>query len=759
MSEKKFIGHIGRTVMDTDYKYEVTEKHPENSPNVLYILLDDLGFSNLGCYGSNIDTPNIDRLAEEGLRYNNFHTTAICSATRASLLTGANHHAVGINALVETATGCPNGIGHINSNYGTIAEILREHEYSTFAAGKWHLANANETTSAGPFDNWPLGKGFEKYYGFLQGQMDQWNPILARDNGLVEKPDIGEEYHLSVDITNNAIDFISTQKNAYPSKPFFLYIAYGAMHSPHHAPREYINRYKGRFDEGWDKIREKWFENQKRLGVIPEDAELTERNEYVKAWDDLNDNQKKLFSRYMEAFGGFLEHTDEQIGRIIDYLRDINQLDNTIVVFLSDNGSSAEGGQEGRYNIFKGMDITSLSNEVEIGIENFDKIGTEDALNHYPIGWAHAGNTPFPWYKTYVHSGGVKDPLIIRYPREIKIPNEVRGQYHHVSDITPTVLDIIGIKKPKYIKGISQKEFQGTSIKYTFNNKEAKNKKRVQYYEILGNRGIWKDGWKAVVNHTFSETYADDVWELYHTENDYSEAHNVAEKYPEKLRELQDEFLIEAGKNGVFPLLPGSFHASADKLESFLKKYRIIPEVHREYNHIYKSFDLVDAISIDKNSFTIKADIFREDKNVDGVIFTNGDRFGGFVLYVYENKLKYVFNYQNEKRFVITSNKDLSVGKVTAELRFKFISYSKEKAPYAIATLYQNGENIGEIVVDKFNYMTGIRTTIGANKYTPVATDYKVPFEFKGKIEKLQIHAAASTVSTEEEIAKFFGED
>ena len=345
MSEKKFTGHIGRTVADTDYRYEIIEKHPKGSPNVVYILLDDLGFAGLGCYGSNIKTPNIDRLAAEGLRYNNFHTTAICSATRASLLTGANHHAVGVGSLIEMKNGCENSTGHIDPAYGTIAEILKEHDYATYLSGKWHLSSQH--SPSGPYNNWPLGKGFDRYYGFLLPETDHYHPHLVRDNTYVEQPKSSVEgYHLTEDITDNAIDFIFQHHNSFPEQPFFLYLAYGAVHAPHHAPKEYIDKYKGRFDKGWDEIRKQWFENQKKIGIIPESAELTDRAPFVEAWDDLEDDRKKLYARYMETFAGTLEYTDHQIGRFIGYLESIDQLDNTIIVLLSDNGASAEGGKE-----------------------------------------------------------------------------------------------------------------------------------------------------------------------------------------------------------------------------------------------------------------------------------------------------------------------------------------------------------------------------------------------------------------------------
>lgn len=478
MGEKrKFVGTIGRTVKDTEYQYQtIPSKTPEGAPNVIYIVLDDLGFAQLGCYGSNIHTPNIDRLAKEGLRYNNFHTTAICLATRASLLTGANHHSVGCCATIEMITGCPNGEGELDKSYGTLAEILKEYDYDTFACGKWHLTSMGELNQAGPFDSWPLGRGFDRYYGFLHAMMNQFNPILVQDHTFVEQPKKAEEgYHFSEDITDHAIEYICTQKNARPDTPFFLYLAYGAMHAPHHAPKAYIDKYKGKFDEGWDVLREKWFENQKKLGIIPQDAELNPRNAYVPAWDSLSDDQKKVNARYMEAFAGMLEHTDAQIGRVIDYLEKLGERDHTLIVFLSDNGASPEGGPQGRLNMNQACNILSQDDTTEEALEHLEDIGGPYTQNHYPVGWANLGNTPFQWYKTWVHSGGVKDPMIVFYPERVKDKGGIRSQYHHVIDITPTVLDVIGIEKPQVIKGIPQKEFHGKSFQYTkagFKNRE-----------------------------------------------------------------------------------------------------------------------------------------------------------------------------------------------------------------------------------------------------------------------------------------------
>lgn len=751
MPKTTYEGYIGRTTLDTDLR--PIPRPPEPSrPNVIYIVLDDMGFSHLGCYGSSIATPNIDKLASRGLRYNNFHTTAICSATRASLLTGANHHAVGVNALVESFTvpGSPNSIGHIDNHYGTTAEILKEHGYATFAVGKWHLADMAARTQSGPFDQWPLARGFDKYYGFLHGKMDQFHPDLVRDNTPVSQPKASQDgYHVSEDFTDNAIDYIGSHVNAYPQQPFFLYLAYGAMHSPHHAPQEYSDQYKGQFDAGWDVIRQQWYENQKRLGVIPEGAELTPRNAFAQEWESLPPDEKKLYARYMEVFAGFLTHTDAQIGRVIDFLEKFDVLDNTLIVFLSDNGASAEGGQSGRFNENFRNILAAEEGDVRVGLENIELIGTEHAHNHYPLGWANAGNTPFPWYKAFVHSGGVKDPLIVHYPAAITDPGAVRGQYHHVSDITPTVLDVIGLSKPESIKGIPQKPFTGVSFKYTFAEPEAKTRKRVQYYEILGNRGIWKDGWKAIANHTFHTAFEDDTWELYHTDEDYSEARDVAAEHPDKLRELQDEWLVEAGKNNVFPLIPAGSHLVPNHVPFGIHKF---PEERKTFRFITKPFSVPFAVALFLGTYTITAEI---DRRGEGVIIAAGNRHGGFSLYIKGDTLKYTYATGLREWYELTVAESLPQGKSTIKIEFLHNGTAAGRA-----RLFLNGKPQGELDIPQVvSILISGNTTIGGNMFTAVARDYDAPFTFEGEVTALTIHAASYAVHTEDELQRFFLQD
>lgn len=741
---------IGRTIFDTKTKFEPVPSPLKDNPNVVYILMDDMGFAHLGCYGSNIHTPNLDRLAEEGLRYNNFHTTAICSATRASLLTGANHHAVGVASLVEFRTGSQNGQGHIDNAYGTIAEQLKEYGYATFCTGKWHLST--NQSSAGPYDQWPLARGFDRYYGFLQGEIDQYHPHLVQDNTSIPQPKGPEEgYHLSADIVDHAIDLVFEHTMAAPEQPFFLYLAFGAMHTPHHAPKEYIDHYKGQFDIGWDEIRQQWYENQKRIGIIPPDAELTERNEYVPAWDTLSDDQKKVSARLMEAYAGFLEYTDAQIGRLIGYLEESEQLDNTVIVFLSDNGASGEGGVQGRLNAMAGQDVTIANGEeLKAALEHYDDIGTEWAFNHYNTGWANAGNTPFQWYKVWTHEGGVRDPLIIRYPKLIQDGGAIRSQYHHVSDITPTILDILGVEKPAAIKGVPQKPFTGISLKYTFDQPEAPDERTVQYFEIHGNRAIYKDGWKAVTNHTFSESYQTDVWELYHVAKDFSEKHNVADQYPEKLKELQEEFFIEAGRNNVFPMVRKSFHAQPIDIKRMYGDKRPIAESITVFKKVIKPYDLTltQGAPLDGGTHSVTAELFRDSPEQEGVLLGSGDRFGGFVFYVKNNRLKYAYNSNRYDFYVAESEVELPVGEVT--VKYSFIKDGLSGA----VTLYINDTQVGKVAIPRPYYMKGFATTLKANKRTAIYDDYEVPFVFSGKLNKLTIYQPAGILDIQEDLRK-----
>jgi arylsulfatase len=575
VGEPAYQGTVGKTLADSKEWWAAPVKAPADAPNVVWILLDDVGFGATSTFGGLIQTPTFDSLAANGLRYTNFHTAAICAPTRAALLTGRNQHAVHEGGFSHRtlSAGFPGWDGRIPSSAGTIAEILRDNGYNTYAVGKYGVTPDEDATDAGPFDRWPTGKGFDHFFGFLGSETDQYKPDLVEDQAHI-KPD---GRHLSEQITDKAIDYISKQKKAAPGKPFFLYYAPGATHAPHQVAEVWSNKYKGKFDEGWDVYREKVLANQKKLGVIPADAKLPERSERINAWNSLSADQKKLYARFMEVYAGFLEYTDYEVSRLINYLKTINQLDNTIFfVVLGDNGASKEGDYHGTIDTPLGKKFfTKVPEETQLknNIANIDLIGKPEGIEaNYPLGWAQAANTPFKFWKQDAHSeGGTHNPLIVFYPKGIKDKGGIRNQYGYVSDLLPTTLDFIGIKAPKTIRNIPQDTITGASLVPSFANANIKSGHTKQYYYIFGSRAIYKDGWKAAAAHRpdfvdlTTETpvgatapvrdFDKDVWVLYNLETDFNERVDLSKKYPEKLKELKDLFDEEAKKNNIYPLI------------------------------------------------------------------------------------------------------------------------------------------------------------------------------------------------------------
>ncbi|MFM8649082.1 MAG: arylsulfatase, partial [Actinomycetota bacterium] len=547
-----FRGRIGRTLADSEPAWP-TRPHPgSDAPNVIVILFDDMGFSHLGCYGSTIDTPNIDRLAGQGLRFTNFHVTPVCSPTRAALLTGRNHHAVGMRSISNFNSGFPHMRGHISNHAATVAEVLRDKGYATFALGKWHLCPMADCSAAGPFDQWPLQRGFDRFYGFLDGETDQFHPELVYDNHWIEPPARPDEgYHLSEDLVDKAVEFVHDSVGVRPDRPFFMYLAFGATHAPHQAPEEFLRKYRGAFDEGWDVIRERWFQRQKELGVVPADTQLAPRNPGVEAWDDLSDNQKRLACRLQEAYAAFLDHTDVQIGRLMAALERLDLADDTLVVLLADNGASQEGGPFGVLHEMKFFNF--LIETPDEAIHRIEEIGGPHSHSNYPWGWAQAGNAPFKWYKQNTHEGGIHVPFIVRWPRGIEARGEIRDQFHHVNDVVPTIYEILGIEPPSTYRGHEQMPVTGVSMRYSFDSCNAPTKKSIQYYEMHGHRAIYVDGWKAVTRHTPGVSFDDDVWELYDLRNDRSEVNDLATSEPERLHRMIEQWWEEAEREGVLP--------------------------------------------------------------------------------------------------------------------------------------------------------------------------------------------------------------
>ncbi len=694
--------------------------------NVVYVVLDDVGFADLGCYGSEIKTPNIDRLAAGGLRYNNFHTTALCSPSRAALLTGRNHHTVGVRAITNMVTTEENAKGKVTKKAAMLSEVLRDNGYNTFALGKWHLAPTYETTPAGPYDNWPLGRGFDRFYGFLDAETDQYFPALTYDNHRVE-PTRRAGYHLSEDLVDKAIEFIGNQQMALPGKPFFTYLAFGAAHAPHQAPKEFLDRYKGVFDKGWDAIRADRLARMKKLGIVPQNTELAPRNEGVKAWETLSADEKRLFIRLQEAYAGFIEHADAQIGRLTKYLEESGKLENTLLVLVSDNGSSQEGGATGTVNAtayYNGIPENLADNLARI-----DQIGTERGFSNIPWGWSQASNTPFQRYKQNTHFGGIRDPFIVHWPAGIKDKGAIRTQFHHITDVTPTVLEALNLKAPTVHRGVEQLPIAGVSMAYTFADAKAPTRKTTQYFEMIGHRAIWHEGWTAAVAHNRGAPFDQDKWELFNTMEDFSAVHNVADKFPDKLKELQTVWQREAEKYGVLPL-------DDRTIQIWFPHIAESPQSRNSFT-FYPGMDHWNpgaAPDTRGQSHTITAHVERADKTAEGVLAAFGSYRSGYTFYVKNNRLVYEYNFIG-KFTKIESSEEIPTG-VTA-LRFEF---QKEKG---IGALFINDRKVAEAAIPRTLpfLISWEGFDVGRDSLSPVTPSYadKGEFVFSGKLNKVEL--------------------
>lgn len=710
-----FQGVIGKTDKDSKPYFAHPLQPKAGSPNIVYIVLDDVGFSDLGVYGSEIHTPNIDRLGLGGLRFNNFHTRAICSPTRAALLTGRNSHSVGVRTVADILNGYPNDRGRISPHATTLAEILRSAGYGTFAVGKWHLVPGYETTEAGPFDNWPLQRGFDHYYGFLGGLTDQYHPDLVQDNTHIDYPR-RPNYHLSEDLVDHSITYIRNEQTTAPNRPFFLYLAFGAAHAPHQVPKPYIDKYVPVFEKGWDKTRQDRIARQKQLGVIPANTQLAPRNEGVKPWDSLSADEKRLFVRYQAAYAGFLEHADEQIGRLVDFLQDSGQLDNTLLVLISDNGANYEGGFEGWTNYVYGYTALSgfipVKSTVPQGLEEIDEIGTDRNTTNYPRGWAMAGNTPFKLYKEFVHGGGVNDPLIIHWPKGLQDRGAIRQQFVDVIDITPTILDITGLRAPEVYHGIPQKPVEGASIAATFKDSSAPDPRHVQYFEQLGNRAIWKDGWKLVTEHKDGADFDTDRWELYNLREDFSETNDLAATNLAKVEELKKLWWSEAEKYGVLPLDGRGVKA----LRSLLA-----PPLGRSTLTLYPGQARIPARAAGAalGGFSLTAHVNRAGADSEGVLLSVGDSSAGYVFYVKDNHL--VFDNNNlSSHQVLKSSAEVPTGE--SALRFQF---TPGLLFGGTGELFINDQKVGETALTILPIITGFGALeVGRNSLSPVSQDY-----------------------------------
>ena len=721
-------------------------KAPKGAPNVLVVLIDDMGFGQPAAFGGPIRMPTLDRVASQGLRYNRFHTAAVCSASRAAFLTGNNAHTVNAGEIADQATGFPGNTFVRPDNVTPLAEILRLNGYNTAAYGKSHETPGWEIIPTGPFDRWPTGNGFEEFYGFVGGDMNQWNPMIYHGTTKVElKRDAN--YHLMSDMTDKAIDWIGLQKSLTPDKPFFVYFAPGATHAPHHAPKEWIAKYKGQFDMGWDKMREQTFERQKSMGIIPADSKISPRPKEIPAWDSFSPSEQKLFARQMETFAGYAEFTDYQIGRIVDYLRSIGQLDNTIIVYIAgDNGSSSEGGVFGTAN--ETGALNSQPGTFEQSMALYDEWGGPNTFPHFAMGWAWAGNAPYPWVKQIAgHLGGSRVGMAVSWPKGIEAKGELRSQFYHLIDVAPTILEAAKIPQPKVVNGFAQKPMDGVSMLASFKNAGAPENHPTQYFNVFGNRGIYHEGWLAGTVHNIPWIFnaklpalEDDVWELYDLRSDFTSAVNLAASNPKKLAEMKEIFRREAIKYKVFPI--------DDR-----KAERIVPSVagrpdilngRKEmtfYPGMRGLFELA-VISVKNTEFTVTSDVELIDDRSNGVIIAQGGRFGGWSIFMKDGKLSYEHNFHGWERYKATSQEAIPAGKHT--IAFHFVPDDPKKlGSGGKGVLSVDGKRVAELETPKmvygvFSFDDGLG--VGVDDETNVSLAYKEGDNaFTGKIYKVNI--------------------
>ncbi|MEU3920398.1 arylsulfatase [Streptomyces sp. NPDC029004] len=754
---RPFRGVVNLDIRDSvpDWGPYEQPKAPPGSPNVLYIVLDDVGFGAMSCYGGPIDTPNIDRIAANGLRYGQWHTTALCSPTRSCLLTGRNHTTNGMACISEAAIGFPGANGHIPPQCATLAEILVERGFSTAMVGKWHLCAEDEMNLASTKHNWPIGRGFERFYGFLGAETSQWYPELVHDNHPVEQPATPEEgYHFGVDITDRALQYISDVKAIAPDRPVFLYYAPGCAHAPHQVPPEWGERYRGRFDAGYEAIREQTLARQKAMGLVPQNTELPPLNpigtpetrtgpegepfpqlDYTRPWETLSDDEKRLFARMAEVYAGFLSHCDDQIGRLLAYLEGIEQLDNTIIVVVSDNGASGEGGPNGSVNENKFMN--GVADDLAENMAMLDELGGVNTYNHYPNGWAMAFNTPFKMWKRYSFNGGTCDPCVISWPTGIKARGETRDQYHHAIDVVPTLLDCLGIEVPETVKGFTQHPIQGVSMRYSFDTGSIPTAKHTQFYSMLGTRGIWHDGWKAVSTHPAISGWShfpEDTWELYHTQDDRAELRDLATEEPSRLAELVGLWFHEAGANQAYPL----DDRSAVEIVNTPRPQLAPPRNRYVYRPGGASVPESVAVSIRNRSYAIGALVDLPEPGAEGVLFAHGGRFGGHALYVKNNRLHYVYNFLGSQEQRISATQDLPTGRnLILAASFDKDGEDPPGTAHGLLGLYYGDQKVGEgrirIQPGKFS-LAGEGLTVGRDSGEPVTRDYpgSAPWAFTG---------------------------
>jgi len=721
-------------------------KSPKNAPNVLIVLIDDIGFGGPTTFGGPIQTPTLDRLAAAGITYNNFHTTALCSPTRNALKTGRNHHTTNTGSIMESSTGFPGNTGQVPNSVAPLAEMLRLNGYSTGAFGKWHETAVWETSVSGPFDRWPTHQGFDKFYGFIGGETDQWFPLIYDGVTRITPPKM-ENYHFTVDMTNQAVGWVKAQQSMTPDKPFFMYFATGAVHAPHHVPKEWIDKYKGQFDAGWDDVREKTIARQKKMGVIPASTKLGPKPEDIKDWDALSADEQRLFARQAEVFAGFLEQTDHEIGRLIDAIEDIGEMDNTLIFYIAgDNGTSAEGGFVGMYNEM--TYFNNVTEKVEDLLPLIDEWGGPETFPHMAAGWAVAFDAPFTWTKQVASDfGGTRNGMIVHWPNGVEEKGGLRSQFGHVIDIAPTILEAVGLPEPKSVNGTPQIPMEGTSLLYTFNDADAPERHTTQYFEMFGNRAVYHEGWFArtlhrapweAVNMPPLET---DIWDLYYVPEDFSLTDNLADKHPEKLVELQALFMSEGEKYHVLPI---DDRVIARLNPAIAGRPDLLGD--RTSLTLYDGMDGMlenTFMNVKNRSKTITAEVEIPQGGADGVILTQGGRFGGWSLYMKDGKPIYTYNFLGLERFTIASNSVVPAGPATIVLDFAYDGGGLGKG--GMATLSINAKKVAEGRVEKTQpliFSADETADVGLDNQTPVAEGIGIGREetrFTGTIHKVTL--------------------
>ena len=763
-----FNGVIGRTFDVSSPAWPEPLRAKEGAPNVLFIVQDDTGFGQMGCYGSPIETPNIDALAKGGLLFTNMHTTALCSPTRTCCITGRNHHSNAMSCITEGSTGYPGANGNIPFENGFLSEILLQNGYNTYALGKWHMTPADQASAAGSYARWPLGRGFERYYGFLGGDTNQYYPELVYDNHSVEPEKTPEEgYHLTVDLTDKAIAFIADSKQVAPDKPFFMYFCPGAGHAPHHVPKEWADKYKGKFDDGWDAYREKTFARQKKLGIIPQDAELSRHDPDVPEWATLSADEKKLYARMMEVFAGFLTHVDYNYGRLFNFLKSIGQWENTLIMFISDNGASAEGGPHGSVN--ENKFFNNVPDSLAENVKKIDELGGPNTYNHYAWGWAFAGNTPFRRWKRETYRGGVSDPFIVHWPKGFKAKGEIRTQYAHAIDMVPTVLEALGIEAPTFIKGVSQSPIEGVSLAHCFDDAKAPSKHVTQYFEMMGHRSIYHDGWRAVcpwpgpsfkeaglpfgapINKDKLTDLDAKGWELYNLETDYAENHNIAADNRAKLIEMIATWYVEAGKYNVLPVDSRGQQRAMDPRPQIAA-----PRTSYIFYPSTQTVPTNAGPNVMNRSFVITADVDIPKGGAEGVLVSNGDCQGGLSFYVQDGKLRFVYSYVGSQFFHVESNVPVPEGR--HKLRYEFeatgkMDYPSGKGAPGRSKLFIDDKLVGQGDIPlTMPVMYGLAAgfVCGADTGSPVWDKYKPPFPFTGTLYSTTVDVSGKMIQDEE---------